>query len=539
MKRFLPIFVLLTILIYGVFQELDSSVSYDYDLAIKGGTLYLGGKTMGGVGDIAVKDDKIVAVGNVSGTARKEIDASGMIVSPGFIDLHTHSDAPFKYPIPMPGSVKANMNYITQGVTTVVAGNCGYGVSKKEDIKKWLDKIDSMPFGSNLIHLVPHGDIRFAAMGEAQADREDPRPTPEELEKMKELLRQGLEAGAWGLSTGLEYDPGARSDTKELIELSKVVAEFGGVYTTHMRHEGPDPEQYIASFAEAIAVGTHSGAAVQISHIKSAGKGVHGMSGKVIAMVEEARQKGVKIHADQYPYPAGSTTLSYMVPVEYRDGNKVLDRYCTEEGRKIIRSGVINNLETQFSPEQVLISLYPWKPWLQGKTLAEISSDRGEDPTDVAIDLSCGMIGMGIYFSMTDEDINNFMKQDWVTTGSDGSVFIKALGFAHPRFYGTFPRKIRRYVYEQKVITLGEALYSMTELPAHSFNIPKRGSLKKDYYADIVVFNPKTIQDFATFEKPTQYSEGIEHLVVNGTLTIKDGKYTGKRGGRALRLGRE
>jgi len=513
--------------------------TFDYDVAIRGGRLYLGGFEMGPIGDVAVNGDEIVAVGDAPGQARIEIDAAGLIVAPGFIDLHTHSDLPFQLisAASLSSVLVSNRNYITQGVTTVVTGNCGSGFTGVSEIEKWFKLIDKKPFGTNVIHLFPHGELRLAVMGENQAGRADPAPTPEELEQMKAHLEAGLATGAWGMSTGLEYDPGARADTSELIELARVVAQYGGVYASHTRHEGPDPEQTIASYQEALEIGERAGVSVQISHIKCSGKPVHGLSARVIAEVEAARARGVRVFADQYPYPAGSTTLSYLVPVEYRDGTKVIGRYCTRDGREEIYDDVARVLETEIPPEAAMVSLFPWKPWLQNKTVAEIAERGGKDPVEVAMDLACSPIGTGIYFTQNEEDVQAFMKRDWVATGSDGSAFHHALKYAHPRFYGTFPKKIRRYVYEEEVITLPFALRSMTELPAESFQMPRRGKLAPGYYADVVAFDPDTIADLATFEQPCQYSQGIVHLMVNGTLTIHKGKITGKRAGRALRLG--
>ena len=536
MKRWIRPVLVTAVLAIG-FCPVGSAKEFDYDIAIRGGTLYLGGFSMAGIGDVAVKGDRIVAVGQAPGKARHEINARGMIVSSGFIDLHTHCDTPFQMTrgIPLPESFKANLNYITQGVTTVVTGNCGSGFTGPAEISAWLDRVDKMPFGTNVIHLFPHGDLRLRVMGKGQASRPDPAPTPEELRKMKEILNEGLRAGAWGMSTGLEYDPGARADLEELMELNQVVASHAGIYCSHLRHEGPDPDQMIAAIEEAIAIGERAGTPVQISHIKCSGKQVHGMSQRVIEVIEAARARGVQVFADQYPYPAGSTTLSYLVPVDKRDGAKVLAQYCTPQGRASIYDEVANTLKNEIPPEGALISLYPWKWWLQGKTIAEIAKKRGEDPVEVAMDLACGRIGTGIYFTMSENDLTHFMSQDWVATGSDGATFSKLLAYAHPRFYGTFPRKLRRYVYGQQVISLPFALRSMTELPAQIFEIPDRGQLEPGYFADIVVFNPDTIRDLATFEKPCQFSQGIEYLLVNGILTIERGKYTGQRGGRSLR----
>lgn len=514
-----------------------SDERFEYDIAIRGGSLYLGGLDMGPVGDVAIVGDKITAVGEVKGRARREINAAGMIVSPGFIDVHTHTDLPFLYlgSFPLTRSLRANPNYITQGVSTIVTGNCGSGFTTESGLVKWMEKIDKMPFGSNVIHLIPHGELRMAAMGAGQGNRADPKPTAAEMQKMKSILEAGLLAGAWGMSTGLEYDPGARSDIGELVEINSVTAKYGGIYTSHIRNEGPDPDSLLAAISEAITVGERTGTRVEISHIKCSGIKAQGSSGKVIEMIEAARSRGVKVWADQYPYIAGSTTLSYLVPVKYRDGTRILPQYCTDEGRKQLYPEVAKVLEEESPPDKVMISMYPWKPWLQGKTIADIAKSRGEDPVKTAVDMACGPIGTGIYFTQNEDDLKNFMRKDWVATGSDGWVFMKLMGKAHPRVFGTFPRKIRRYAIDRKIITLPFALRSMTELPAEIFDIPNRGKLAAGNFADVVVFNPATIQDNATFEKPNQPSQGIEFLLVNGVVTIENGKITGSRGGKMLK----
>jgi N-acyl-D-aspartate/D-glutamate deacylase len=292
----------------------------------------------------------------------------------------------------------------------------------------------------------------------------------------------------------------------------------------------------IASYAEAITIGERAGTPVQISHIKLAGAAVHGMSKQVIELVEAARARGVRVTADQYPYIAGSTSLSVLAPVEMRDGDEVLDQYCKGEGREELRAAVETTLTTELSPEKVLVSVYPWRWWLQGKTLAEIAADRNEDPVKVGMDLACGPWGAGIYFSQNEADVRRLMARDWVATASDGSTIVRLLGrFAHPRLYGTFPRKLRRYAYDEKVVSLSRALRSMTELPARIFSIPERGRLELGYFADVVVFDPETLRDVATFEASGQDSEGIEYLLVNGVLSIDGGEFIGKRVGRALR----
>ena len=524
-------------LLLGLGPE-SAFAEFDYDLVLRGGTLYLGGQAMAGQGDLAIRDDRIVAVGEAAGSARREIDATGLVVAPGFIDLHSHTDEIYRLArwLPLPGSVHANLNFLFQGVTTIVTGNCGSGYADPEAVGDWLARIDEMPFGSNVIHLVPHGQLRLLVMGEAQADRADPRPTPAEMERMKELLDGGLRAGAWGMSTGLEYDPGARAETEELVELTRVVARRDGIYASHTRHEGPVPEQMLASYAEAIEIGERAGARVQISHIKLSGQRVHGMTDQVIELIEGARARGVRVTADQYPYTAGSTTLASPAPPEMRDGSKVLPRYCKGPGREELRAGVAFFLAEDTPPEGLLVSIHPWKWWLQGKTVAEIAAERGDDPVEVTMDLACGRSGSGIYFSQSEADVRQFMQRPWVATASDGVAIFKLLGrWAHPRLYGTFPRKIHRYVYDEELISLPFALRSMTELPAEIFQIPQRGRLAPGHYADVVAFRPESLRDVATFDDSGRYSEGVEYLVVNGVLSIDSGEYTGDRGGRALR----
>jgi N-acyl-D-aspartate/D-glutamate deacylase len=292
----------------------------------------------------------------------------------------------------------------------------------------------------------------------------------------------------------------------------------------------------LASYGEVVEIGERTGARVHIAHLKLAGQRVHGMADRVIELIETARERGVRVTADQYPYPAGSTTLTMPVPAEMRDGSRVLPRYCDAAGRAELRRGVAFFLTEETPPEGLFVSLYPWKWWLQGKSVAEIAAERRADPVEVTMDLACGWPGTGIYFSQSEADVREFMQRPWVATASDGGAIFKLLGrWVHPRLYGTFPRKIRRHVYDEELISLPFALRSMTELPAEIFQIPGRGRLAPGYYADVVAFHPERLRDLATFEHSGRYSEGVEYLVVNGVLSIDAGEYTGERGGRALR----
>lgn len=540
MKGCRSLVALLPLLLLAAAPGRTAVEAFEYDVALRGGTLYRGGLELTATGDVAVRGDRIVAVGEAPGRARKEIDATGHIVAPGFIDLHNHTDEGFGWlgPLPLPTSGAEIRNFLTQGVTTIVTGNCGGGPDTPEEVAAWLRRVDETPFGTNVIHLVPHGDLRRTVMGEAQGERADPAPTPAELERMETLLDASLREGAWGLSSGLEYDPGARATTAELVALAGVAARHGGVYASHTRHEGPDPELTLASYAEAVEIGEKAGLTVQISHIKASGKPVHGLSQQIIGIVESARARGVRVFADQYPYAASNTALSQVVPAALRDGRKVLPRHCDEPGRASLRKAVAETMATEMPAESILVTTYPWRFWLQGKTVAAIATERGADPVDVAMDLACGPVGFGTYFTQSEEDVRNFMSRDWVATASDGLGVFWPLGkLTHPRVHGTFPRKLRHYALDEKVVTLPFALRSMTELPAEIFRIPDRGRLAVGSYADVVAFDPERIRDVATYEVPGVESVGIETLVVNGVVAIDEGEVTGLRGGRALRHG--
>jgi N-acyl-D-aspartate/D-glutamate deacylase len=439
--------------------------------------------------------------------------------------------------LPLPPAARQIRNYLTQGVTTIVTGNCGSGPDTPEEVAAWLSRADETPFGTNLVHLVPHGDLRTTVMGESRSGRADPRPTPAELGRMKELLDASLDAGAFGLSTGLEYDPGARADTDELVELARVAAGRGGLYASHTRHEGPDPERTLASYGEAIEIGERAGLTALISHIKASGAPVHGLSAQVIELVEAARARGVRVFADQYPYAASSTGLSQVVPVELREGPRVAPGLCDEgAGRERLRTAVAGVMAAEMPAESILVSVYPWRWWLQGRTLAEIAAGRGEDPVDTAVDLACGWRGFAIYFTQSEDDVRRFMTRDWVATASDGlSVFWPLARYSHPRVHGTFPRKLRRYALDEEVVPLPFALRSMTELPAEILGLEQRGRLAPGAFADVVVLDPARIRDLATFERAGVESEGIDFLLVNGTLAIDEARVTGRRAGRALR----
>jgi len=512
----------------------------EHDLVLRGGTLYRGGLELAGPGDVAIEGDRIVAVGTVAGRGARELDVRGKIVAPGFIDLHNHTDEIYRVAgrWPLPGAIHQNRNYLTQGVTTIVTGNCGSGFASPEAIQGWLARVDELPYGTNVAHLIAHGQLRREVMGEDQGARPDPGPSPAELARMRELVDHGMRAGAFGLATGLEYDPGARAGTLELVELARATAPHGGLYASHTRHEGPDPVAMFASYAEAITIGEQAGVPAHISHIKLSGRRAHGYTPEVIGLVESARSRGQAVTADQYPYAASSTTLAVLAPAEMREGMRAHPRFCGGQGpeHERLRAGIARSLRDESLPEEVVISVYPWRWWWQGKTLAELAEEQGRDPVDLAVQIACGRPGAGIYHSQSERDVRAFMAQEWVATASDGTALVDFVGrFAHPRAYGTFPRKLRRYALDEGVVTLAFALRSMTELPAAILGLEDRGRLAPGAFADVVVFDPATLRDVASFERSGRHSTGIELLLVNGVPAIEAGELTGERAGRALR----
>ena len=323
----------------------------------------------------------------------------------------------------------------------------------------------------------------------------------------------------------------------ELVELARQVAPYGGIYVSHTRHEGPDPVRMFASYAEAITIGEQAGVPTHVSHIKLKGKRSHGLTPEVLALVESARARGARVTADHYPYAASSTSLGVMVPSELRDGSGAHDRFCeSDEGRARLRRGAERFLRDETPAEAVQFSLYPRHWSWQNRRLADVAAEQGRDPAELAVEIACGWPGAGIYHSQDEADVRVFGQQAWVATASDGTATIDFLGrFIHPRAYGTFPRKIRRFALDLGDVTLAFALRSMTALPAAIFGFEGRGRLEPDAYADVVVFDPATLRDVASYERSGRHSEGIAFLPGNGGLAIDDGELTGRRAGRALR----
>jgi len=493
------------------------------DVVIRGATLYDGSGKAGRIGNLAIRGDRIVAVGQFDFKGQPHIiDGRGLVVAPGFIDLHTHSDAPI-----VEGATRSNLNYLVQGVTTVVTGNCGSG---PVDVAGYLKKIDDGKAGTNVIHQVPHNDLRRQVMGNANRP-----PTAEELEKMKGLVDQGMRDGAWGLSTGLYYTPGGYADIEELVELAKVAAANGGYYASHIRDESTG---LLASVDEAITIGRRASLPVHISHLKAFSPRAWGKAADAVALIAGARAKGQAVTADQYPYTASSTSLAAdVIPALYREGSakdfeaRLAD---AEQGPKV-RQAIERNVADYGKGKNIRIARYAKRPEWQGKDLASIAAEEKKSPLEIVLEIERNGGAKIVNFSMQDEEVRFIMRQPFVATASDGTAMKPDDTVPHPRSYGCFARKIGRFSIEDKVLPLEQAIRSASGLPADILRLPERGYLKPGYYADVVVFDPKTYRDTATFDKPHQYATGVRYVFVNGVLAIDDGKYADTLAGKALR----
>jgi N-acyl-D-aspartate/D-glutamate deacylase len=494
------------------------------DVVLRGGTILDGTGKPGAVGDLAIKGDRIVAVGKfpVAGSPRV-IDCTGLVVAPGFIDLHTHSDLPLQA-----AATRDNLNYLTQGVTTVVTGNCGSG---PVDVAAYFKKLEEGGIGSNVIHQVPHNNVRERVMGNANRV-----PTADELKRMEELTDKAMREGAWGLSTGLIYNPGTYAKTDELIALAKVAARHGGFYASHIRNEGTS---LLAAVEEALTIGREAGLPVHISHLKASGRAAWGgRAADAIALIERAQRAGQVVTADQYPYTASSTSLRAMVvPPRFREGSQkdFVGRLDDPEQGPRIRAAIAETVKGMQNGKDLRVARYAAKPAWNGRDIASIAAEEKKEPVDVVLEIERhGGAGM-IHFGMNEEDVRLIMRQPFVATASDGGAKKPDESMPHPRSYGTFPRKIGRYAIEEGVIPLEQAVRSASGLPADVLRLTDRGYLKAGAFADVAVFDPKAFRDTATYEKPHVYAAGVRFLFVNGRPAIDGGKFTGTLAGRALR----
>jgi len=492
--------------------------------------LILHGKLVDGSGnkprtiDVGIRGDRIVFVGESrygrAGTsvigfkAARTIDATGLVVAPGFIDPHTHTLGDLSDP-----NRKSNEAYLMQGVTTVVTGNDGGSVlNVGETLRKW----DEQGIGTNAILLAGHGTIRGRVLGPTDA-----QPNASQLEEMKALVAKAMDEGAFGLSTGLYYAPGSYGKTEEVIELAKVAAARGGIYDTHMRSEGAG---LLDSIAETIRIGREAKIPVHISHIKALGPEVWGQSKQSIELIKKARAEGIEASACQYPYVASGTSLqAALVPrwAEIGGRRELLKRIDDPQIRPRLLSEMEMNLKQRGGANSFQIADSPNREYV-GKRLDAIAQQLNKTPVEAALELiKLGSSG-AISFNMNEQDVRRFMKEKFVTTCSDGST-------GHPRKYGTFPRKLREYVFNQKLISLPFAVRNSSATTAETFRIPERGLIRAGSFADVIIFDPNSVSERSTYEQPELLAVGMRFVFVNGKIAVENGAYTGVLAGRPLR----
>lgn len=509
------IIIVLALLIFSCSKE-----KIEADILITNGTVYNGVDTRSSNVSIAIKDDKIVFVGNetdVDINALKTIDAKGLIVSPGFIDPHTHADREYKDP-----KTAHNLPFMMQGITTTIVGNDGDSFYPSDKYQKLYAE---QGIGTNAVQLVGHHEILEAVIGKS-----DVEPTPNQIVEMQELMQKEMDAGAFGMSTGLYYSPGSYTSTEEVIALAKIVAKNGGVYDTHLRDESSNTIGLVASIQEAIEIGRQAKLPIHISHIKCLGVDVWHQSDSVIKIIENARREGIEVTANQYPYDASGTSLNAAVSPRWAESggkDSLLYRAAHPKFKDRIFKETKVNITRRGGPTKLLVVKCNDTTFL-GKTLAQISELLKLPPEEAVYPvLETGYVRVAS-FNMNPDDIRNFMKQDWVVTGSDGNT-------GHPRKYGTFPRKYHKYVKQDSIVDLASFINGSTSKTAGIFRIPKRGQLKKGYYADIIIFNPETFKDIADYKDSFQYAEGLEYSIINGKLSVEKGEFTGQLNGKVLK----
>lgn len=497
----------------------------DLDVLIRGGRVLDGTGNPWIYTDIGIRGDRIVQMGDLrDARARRTIDASGLYVAPGFIDVHNHAGGGLATP-----ELSAGEPLLAQGITTAMLNPDGGG---PVDLVEQRSALLRDGLGLNVGLMVPHGSIRGEVIG-----MEDRTPTREELERMKALVHAGMRAGAYGLSSGPYYAPGSFSSTDELIELARVAAAYGGVYTSHIRDEADYSIGVVAAVDEVIRIAREAELPGIVTHIKALGPRVWGFSEALVKRIDRAREEGVEVFADQYPYEASGTSITgALVPRWAQEGgdSALVRRIGDPENRARLRLDMLENLDRRGGAARLQFRYHEADHSIEGQSLQEVADRHGIDPVDMAMELLRAGGARLVSFNMHEDDIATLMRQPWTITASDGDLVPFGEGVPHPRSYGTFPRKIRRYALEQRVVDLAGAIRSMTSLPATAFRLHDRGVLRRGAVADIVVFDLERLHDPATYQKPHQLAQGMIHVLVNGRPAIEDGRLSAIRAGAVL-----
>ncbi len=475
-------------------------------------------------GAIGIRGDRIAAVGNLSGAkAATIIDAADRYVSPGFIDVHSHAG---------PGLLTEELQHgqpvLAQGITTVLVNPDGGGPA---DLAAQKATYQQQGIGLNVGLFVPHGSIRQQVMGMSDRD-----PDAAQLSRMVELARAGMEAGGVGLSSGLYYAPGSYSKTAEVVAMARATAPFGGVYSSHIRDESDYTIGVVAAVDEVIAIAEQAGVIGVVSHMKALGPASWGLSKTLVEHIETARRRGVQVFADQYPYEASGTGIvgALMPRSAQVGGREAMMKRITGELRDEIREAVKVNIARRGGAETLMVSRYRPDPSFEGQRLSALAAAHDATPEEFALQmLEKGDAGL-VSFNMSEEDIELIMRQPWTMTCTDGDLVQLGVGKPHPRAYGAFPRKLKRYVHERGAVDLASAIRSMTTLPATIFGLKDRGQIRVGAYADVLIFDLAGVSDAATYQDPHQLAQGMNDIIVNGRVVRRDGRFDAALPGRVL-----
>lgn len=499
-----------------------------FDLLIRGGQVLDGSGGPARRADVGITGDRIRAVGDLSAaTAATVIDARGLVVTPGFIDVHSHAG---------PGLATAGLRegrpVLAQGITTALVNPDGGG---PVDLAAQRAGYEQAGIGLNVGLMVPHGSVRQAVLGMSDRD-----PSPADQARMNALVREGMRAGAFGLSSGLYYAPGSYSKTSEVVAMAQTVAPFKGTYSSHIRDEADYGVGVVAAVDEVIAIAEQAGITGVVTHMKALGPASWGLSKTLVAHIEAARARGVSVWADQYPYEASGTGIVGALMPRWAQvgGRDVMVRRITGELRGKVRDEVKANLARRGGADTFLVSEYQPDTSIEGKRLSDLAKAAGLAPEEYALTLlEKGDAGL-VSFNMSEDDIAHIMQQPWTMTCTDGGLQPATEGKPHPRSYGAFPRKLERYVEGRGVVALPFAIRSMTALAAEVFGIRDRGVVRQGAFADVLVFDPARVRERSTYEDPHQLADGLDTIVVNGRVARDRGRFTGALAGRVLRLER-